>query len=150
VARSSRTLIDALRTTAAGLAAGAEYRWTHLGMCNCGQLAQTVTGLSREEIRRMALEKPGEWADQAREYCPASGYPIDHVIGEMIRLGLTRDDVAALEKLSAPEVLRHLPIEERMLDFRDREHVVRYMNAWADLLEQALPVERRSDTRIAA
>ena len=148
MATPSRILIDALRATAARLAAGAEYRWTHLGMCNCGQLAQTVTGLTREEIRRMALEKPGEWADQARDYCPTSGYPIDHVIGELIRLGLTRDDIADLEKLSGPEVLRQLPVAERILDFRDRDHVVRYMTAWADLLEKTLPEER--PVRIAA
>ncbi|MGH7856672.1 MAG: hypothetical protein ACREQY_05020 [Candidatus Binatia bacterium] len=142
--RSILLLARALRVTAGRLAAGADYRWTHLGMCNCGQLAQTVTGLSREEIRRMALEKPGEWADQAVDYCPESGYPIDHVIGKMLELGLTREDIGHLEKLSCPKVLRRLPVAERLLDHRDRDHVVRYMTAWAEMLEDELAAEADS------
>lgn len=128
-------LIEALRSTAKRLSHGATYRWTHMGMCNCGQLAQTVTRRSREEIHRMALQKAGDWGRQALEYCPDSGLPMDHVIGEMLNLGLTRRDLRHLELLSDPEVLGRLPAGERHLDKRSRDDVVAYMRLWADLLE---------------
>jgi hypothetical protein len=47
--------------------------------------------------------------------------------------------IAHLKKLSAPAVLDRLPVEERIrLDYRNRDHVGRYMRVWADLLEEAL------------
>jgi hypothetical protein len=140
VARSNQALISALRTTAARLQLGAHYRWTHLGACNCGHLAQTVTQLDADAIRRYAMERAGEWADQVLEFCPTSGYPIDEIFRALFALGLTRDDLAHLEKLSAPEVLRRLPVEQRVtLSFRDRDHVIVYLRAFADLLEEQLP-----------
>lgn len=132
-------LVRALRVTAARLAAGARYRWTHMGACNCGHLAQTLTRRPPEEIRRLALEKRGEWAEQAIEYCPGSGYPIDHILGTMLEAGLTQDDIGHLEKLSDPRVLRALPVDVRLgLSYRTREHVVLYLETWAELLEAEL------------
>lgn len=136
MARPTLALIHALRTTAARLRAGGEYRWTHMGACNCGHLAQTITKLPRAEIHRLALERAGDWGEQAVEYCPTSGYPIDHVIERMLEVGLELSDVAALERLSDPKVLRRLPVEERELSFRRRGDVVRYMEEWAELLEE--------------
>ena len=136
-------MIAALRTTAARLQLGAHYRWTHLGACNCGHLAQTVTQLDAEAIRRYAMERAGEWADQVLEFCPASGYPMDEILRALFELGLTRDDLAHLEKLSAPEVLRRLPVEERIqLSYRDRDHVVTYLRAFADLLQETLDASK--------
>jgi hypothetical protein len=106
MARANLALIAVLRTTAARLKLGAPYRWTHLGACNCGHLAQTVTRLDAEAIRRYAMERAGEWADQVLEFCPASGYPMDEILRALFELGLTSDDLAHLEKLSAPQVLR--------------------------------------------
>ena len=134
----SRTLVDALRATADRLDGGAHYTWTHMGACNCGHLAQTVTELSAAEIHRMALEKAGDWHEQVIDHCPTSGLPMDHLIDRLLELGLTRPDLAHLERLSAPEVLRELPEAERALDYRRRTHVVRYMRALADLLERRL------------
>ena len=131
MARPTRTLVDALRATALRLEQGSRFRWTHMGACNCGHLAQTVTSRSREEIHRIAVEKAGDWRDHAIEWCPASGYPID----------LELSDVEHLERLSDPAVLRHLPVEARRLDYRDRRDAIRYMRAWAELLEARLDPE---------
>jgi hypothetical protein len=140
MARASWELVTALRTTAARLQSGARYAWTHMGACNCGHLAQTLTARSADELRRIALEKRGEWAEQALEWCPGSGYPIDHVIATMLAIGLERRDIAELEKLANPEVLRRLPLAmRRSLSYRERDHVVAYLHAFADLLEEALP-----------
>lgn len=136
MARPTRALIDALRSTADRLLSGSRYRWTHMGACNCGHLAQTITRRSHEEIHRLAVEKAGDWGEHALEYCPQSGYPIDHVLGEMLALGLELEDVEYLEKLSDPRVLRRFEPGERSLSYRDRTDVVRYLRAWADLLEE--------------
>ena len=128
-------LIAALRATARRLERGADYRWTHMGSCNCGHLAQTLTRLPKEEIHRLALERAGDWGQQARDYCPSSGYPMDHVLAVLFDAGLTRDDVWHLERLSDPEVLRRLPVGERHLDHRRRDDVVLYLRTWAARLE---------------
>jgi len=140
MARANRELITALRATALKLEAGAPYRWTHMGACNCGHLAQTVTQLSADDIRRYALERSGEWAEQGLEFCPTSGYPMDAILTALFELGLSSDDLGQLERLTNPEVLRRLPIELRkQLSYRDRDHVVLYMRTFADVLEEKLP-----------
>jgi hypothetical protein len=140
MARANRALIVALRATAARLQSGASYRWTHMGACNCGHLAQTVTQLSADDIRRYALERTGEWAEQGLEFCPTSGYPIDAILSALFELGLSSDDLGQLERLTHPEVLRRLPIGlRRELSYRERDHVVLYMRTFANLLEEQLP-----------
>ncbi|MEL6185576.1 MAG: hypothetical protein AAFU79_13220 [Myxococcota bacterium] len=137
----SRTLIDALRSTADRLGGGAKYNWTHMGACNCGHLAQTVTEFSAAEIHAIALEKAGDWHEQVIDHCPASGLPMDHLIHTLLELGLSRADLAHLERLSGAEVLRALPEGQRELDYRRRSHVVLYMRTLADVLEARLTTE---------
>ncbi|MEZ4229010.1 MAG: hypothetical protein R3B89_07595 [Polyangiaceae bacterium] len=135
--RRALELARALRATAERLSVGADYRWSDLGRCNCGHLAQTLTRLSEQEIREFALQRPGIWAEQIVEYCPTSGYPLDVVIGSMLEVGATLDDIRHLERLSSPRVLKRIPVSERLqLSYRDRHHVARYMIAWAELLEE--------------
>jgi hypothetical protein len=142
MARANRELITALRATAAKLEAGAPYRWTHMGACNCGHLAQTITHLSADDIRRYAHERRGEWAEQGLEFCPTSGYPMDTILSALFGLGLSSEDLGQLERLTNPEVLRRLPVElRRELSYRDRDHVVAYMRMFADVLETQLPAE---------
>jgi len=131
-------LAHALRLTAQRLDdASSRYQWAHQGHCNCGHLAQTLTGRSAADIHALALEKAGDWSQHAYDYCPSSGYPIDHVISTMLDAGLTTDDLEHLERLSDPRVLRSLPRGRRALNFRHRDDVVVYLRAWADLLEAA-------------
>ncbi|HJL40727.1 MAG TPA: hypothetical protein RMG48_05430 [Myxococcales bacterium LLY-WYZ-16_1] len=132
-------LIEALRETADRLAKGAAYRWTHMGSCNCGHLAQTVTRLDRVELHRRALERSGDWTEQVREYCPSSGLPFDGVIGALLDLGLSTGDLADLEKLRNPKVRARIGRargEPSKISHRVREDVVAYLRAWADLLEE--------------
>jgi hypothetical protein len=111
-----------------------------MGACNCGHLAQTTTQLTAEDIRRFALERRGEWAEQGLEYCPTSGYPMDAILSALFELGLSSEDLGELEKLTNPAVLRRIPVELRtQLSFRERDHVVLYMRSFADLLEEQLP-----------
>lgn len=127
-----------LQATANRLAAGNKYTWTHMGRCNCGHLAQTVTALPPGEIHALALEKRGDWRDHAIEYCPDSGYPIDHIITQLLELGLSTDELAHLERLSDPRVLARLPPERRHLQHKRREDVVLYLRTWAAALHAHL------------
>ena len=136
MARPTIELIRALRTTAARLALGADYRWSHFGQCNCGNLAQTITKLTPREVYEAAFGRAGDWGEQARDFCPSSGYPIDFVLEQLFALGMEPTDVRHLERLSDDRVLKRMG--ETWLAHNRRENVVRYMRAWADLLEEQL------------
>ena len=81
-----------------------------------------------------ALIREGDWEQQARDYCPTSGNLIDVVLAAMFDLGLTRDDVRNLERLSDPAVVRRVG---RHLRFNQRDDVVLYMKTWALILSEA-------------
>lgn len=139
MARPNRELIDALERTIDRLAGGTVHWWGHMGMCNCGHLAQSITGLTEREIHASALERMGDWEEQANLYCPTSGLLIDTVLAAMFDLGLTRDDVRHLEKLSDPAVLERVGRND--LRRNVREEVVVYMAAWRAMLAEALAPE---------
>jgi hypothetical protein len=126
-------LVRALRATADKLSGDTTYQWGHMGMCNCGHLAQAITGLTPAEIHDSALVREGDWEQQANDYCPTSGQLIDHVLAAMFSLGLHRDDIRKLEKLADNDVARRMG---RHPKHNRREDVVDYMRAWADLLEE--------------
>jgi hypothetical protein len=135
----SLPLIQALRDTAQRLAAEAPYQWGHMGSCNCGHLAQTITKLTKGEIHDQAMQRYGDWERQLTDYCPSSGLPIDHTIEEILALGFTRQDLTHLERLTDPAIRAALPFERRnTLRHNQRDDVVLYLRTWADLLEQQL------------
>lgn len=136
MARPTPELINALRKTANNLKKGAPYQWGHMGGCNCGNLAQELTKLSKDEIHRYAMQRHGDWNEQAEDYCSTSQMPIDLLISEMLGAGLTLEDLKHLERLDDREILAQLPPEKRHLKHNVREDVVCYMNTWADLLEE--------------
>lgn len=134
MAKSSDKLIEALRETAARLATGAKYEWGHMGSCNCGHLAQTITHYTKGQIHGAAMWRYGDWREQLRDYCPQSGLPLDEIIDQMLEMGLSREDLAHLEALSHPAILARLP--QHHLKHNLRNDVVRYLNTWAELLEE--------------
>lgn len=136
MARPTLELISALRSTAARLREGSPFAWGHMGSCICGHLAQTITELSPAEIHARAMERHGDWSQQSIDYCPASGMAIDHVIDEMVALGLSPSDIRELERLSSRAVLAKVPA--KYLRHQDKAHAVQYMEAFAELLEERL------------
>lgn len=139
MATPSIQVIEALRNTADRLKNGAEYKWTHMGSCNCGHLAQTITTLPKSKIHAYALEKEGDWKEKSIDFCPQSGYPIDHIISAILEIGFTTDDIRHLERLSSPRILKRIPKTLRPLNHKDRESVVLYLNAWVSMLEEQIP-----------
>ncbi|MFT4703868.1 MAG: hypothetical protein ACI81R_001563 [Bradymonadia bacterium] len=139
MAQPTVELILALRTTAARLAGGARFQWTHMGACICGNLVQTITEVDPAELHEIALQRAGDWGQQAYDYCPSSGLPIDHVFARLTEIGLQAQDIGHLERLNHPRVLEALGGRRQVLNHRDRNDVVRYLETWAILLEGDLP-----------
>lgn len=139
MARPNLDLIAALRRTARNIEHGSPYQWGHMGSCNCGNLAQEITKLTKAEIHTHALANGrGDWNEQLNDYCPTSGLPMDLLINEMIDAGLDADDLKHLERLSDKHILNRLPEGKRYLRHNFRDDVVLYINEWADLLEEQL------------
>ncbi len=143
MATPSFELIQALRSTTARLRESADYQWGHMGACNCGFLAQTVTRLDKAAIHDAAMARRGDWEEQANAFCAGSGYLIDDIIEALVGLGLTTDDIGHLEKVSGPEVLARLPEGERYLARNRRDHVILYLETWGELLSQQLTDKSR-------
>lgn len=136
MAKATPELIAAFRKTVAKLKKDAPYQWGHMGACNCGNLAQEITQLSKAEIHQFAMEKHGDWNEQLIDYCPTSGYPMDLMITKMVEAGLTIDELKHLEKLSDPKVLAYIPFEKReSLQKNRKEDVILYLETWTKILE---------------
>jgi hypothetical protein len=61
---------------------------------------------------------------------------MDLLIGTMLDYGLEIKDLEFLENLSDPKILRTIGFPR--LRFNLRKDVIRYMETWADLMEQEL------------
>ena len=139
MAHPNLDLIAALRRTARKIEQGSPYQWGHMGSCNCGNLAQEITKLTKAEIHAHALANGrGDWNEQLNEYCPTSGLPMDLLINEMIDAGLDSDDLKHLERLSDRRILNRLPENKRHLRHNYRDDVVLYISEWANMLEEQL------------
>ncbi|PWT95100.1 MAG: hypothetical protein C5B52_18615 [Bacteroidetes bacterium] len=147
MAHANNLLVEALRETASRLRNGAHYAWGHHGSCNCGNLLQVVTKLSKEEILAYARTGNGEWTELAEEYCPVSQTPVNLLISKLEDLGLTTSDIHNLEYLEDRAVLEALPGGFRWLNKNVREDVVEYFDCFADILEENLLMQIQVDCK---
>jgi hypothetical protein len=131
-------LIQALRNTAQKLALGNHYAWGHHGSCNCGNLLQVVTSLSKEDILTYAHTGAGEWTELATEYCGVTNAPVDLLIKKLQEIGLTPTDIHNIEYLEDKQVLHKLEGGFRWLQRNNRQDVIDYFMAFANLLEEQL------------
>ena len=138
MAYANTELIEALRTTATRLRNGAHYAWGNHGACNCGNLLQAITPLTKGEILRYAHTGLGEWTELAEEYCGATNAPVSLLIHKLENIGLTPTDIHNLEYLEDKEVLKALPGGFRWLKKNVREDVIVYFETFANLLEEKL------------
>ena len=136
MAHITSEIINALRKTASQLENGHRYEWGHMGSCNCGNLAQTITDFSRAEIQKYALEKRGDWSEQLVEYCPTSGLPMDLIIERMIDFGFSKQDLRHLEWLSDNDILNYIGVS--FLNRNLKSDTIIYLNSWANLIEDKL------------
>ncbi|XVJ67853.1 MAG: hypothetical protein HEQ40_17345 [Lacibacter sp.] len=138
MAAANLTLINALRETANRLRNGAHYAWGNHGACNCGNLTQVVTKLSKEEILQYAHTGIGEWTELAEDYCGVTDAPASLLITKLQQVGLTPSDIHNLEYLEDKKVLERLPGGFRWLQRNVREDVIIYFETYATLLEEQL------------
>lgn len=131
-------LISALRETAQRLRHGADYVWGNHGSCNCGNLLQVITLLSKEEILQYAHTGIGEWTEIAEDYCEVTNVPAGLLLSKLQQLGLTATDIHCLEYLDDREVLEKLPGGFRWLKRNLREDVIDYFETFAGILEEKL------------
>lgn len=80
MARASFEIIQALRNTAQTISKSTTYQWGHMGLCNCGFLAQEITHLRKEQIHTRAMQRHGDWTEQLNDYCFTSGYRSKSVV----------------------------------------------------------------------
>jgi hypothetical protein len=138
MAQPNIELIAALRETAKRLQNGAPYAWGNHGTCNCGNLLQVVTNLSKDDILSYAQTGIGEWTELAEEYCVVSNAPVAMLITKLLETGLTPTDIHNIEYLQDRDVLDRLPGGFRWLKRNQREDVVVYLDTFATLLEDKL------------
>jgi hypothetical protein len=138
MANPNTMLVDALRQTAERLKNGATYAWGNHGACNCGNLLQVISPLSRQEILAYAQSGIGEWTELSAEFCETSNAPADMLISKLQGIGLTPSDIHNLEYLDNREVLARLPGGFRWLKKNSREDVILYFETFADMLEEKL------------
>lgn len=109
MAKPSFELVQALKETASRLKNGAYYAWGNHGGCNCGNLLQVVTQLSKDEILQYAHSGIGEWTELAEDYCGVTNAPISLLLKKLQEIGLTPTDIHNLEYLEDKTVLQNLP-----------------------------------------
>ena len=131
-------LINALRETAIRLKNGAAYAWGNHGACNCGNLLQVVTRLSKDEILQYAHSGTGEWTELAEDYCGITDAPVSLLIFKLQQLELTPTDIHNIEYLEDKDVLKRLPGGFRWLSRNVREDVIIYFETFAEMLEEKL------------
>lgn len=139
MAKANWRLVQILRITADRIEETHDYHWAHVGKCNCGHLAQTITGLSASDLFQKArTDALAEWTEYAKDYCPQTGQPLEEIIAAMLNCGLERRDLHRLEYLSDARVLAQLPGGMRYLRRYRPSDVALYMRTWANLLEEEL------------
>jgi hypothetical protein len=138
MAKATIKLIEALLETSNQLEKGINYQWGHMGSCNCGHLAQVITGLTKERIHLESMHRSGDWKDQLRDYCPQSGLPMDVIIDKMIEAGFTANDLIHLERLSDSKILKKLPTIVKQLNHNSSKDAALYMRCWAKLMEEEI------------
>lgn len=138
MAKVTPEITHVLRKTAEAIRKSTAYQWGHMGLCNCGFLAQQITQLRKDEIHTRAMQRHGDWTEQLNDYCPTSGMPMDVLIADILKVGFDIDDLKHLERLSDPRVKQSLPEARRNLSFNAKEDVICYLETWADQLEKEL------------
>lgn len=142
MAKATVHVIEALREAATQLEKSDQYQWGHMGQCNCGFLAQTITQRSPRAIHAAAMQGHGDWSEQLNDYCPTSGFVMDSLISDMLAFGFDRDDLIHLERLSDSAILSRLPSSHRHLRHNHKADVVTYLRAWSQLLEEEWAMEQ--------
>ncbi len=95
------------------------YDWVEQDSCNCGVVAQAITGLSRPDLRKMwnevsgaldGIKKDGKainktWQNGVKHLCPITGQPTVDIFKILFAQGLSKSDIVHLEYMDNPAIL---------------------------------------------
>lgn len=153
--------IQVLKDTLDGLNGRKKYEWANHGQCNCGMLAQTITGRTGSSIEN-AFDKSevGSWTtnieafkDQNSTNCSTTGRPVAEIIKKMFDKGFTVQELIDLEWLRNPEILirakqlgnwevqdesayRNKEEKKDNYKYESRTNLKLYLQAWLQILEE--------------
>lgn len=95
-----------------------KYDWHQISHCNCGLVAQAITGTDLESLddiylndistslqEKLQQENTPTWSEMVKEYCPLTGQPLVAIFEKLYEAGMKREDIAHLEYLSDPKIL---------------------------------------------
>ena len=114
-------LIKALRITINALKNDTVlYDWQNQQSCNCGIVAQAITGMNRDDLKNQFDEqiaskldkiKSGEerisptWKNAIKYLCPMTGLSNIEILNKLQTAGLSKEDIVNLEYMSNPAIL---------------------------------------------
>lgn len=114
-------LIKALKTSINALKNDTVlYDWHQQESCNCGIVAQAITGMNRVELEtafhgqintRLSKMGSGEtkvdstWRNAVKYLCPITGLSNVEILDKLQAAGLTKEDMVHLEYMSNPAIL---------------------------------------------
>lgn len=135
--KPSFQLISALRRAADHIEQSPlDYEWCDAQRCNCGQVAQQLVGLEALGNLMYGHGETGTWRERAfNGYCQVTGEPVWQVIKALAAFGFERHDFEDIEFLRGNVVVQRVGYT---LVKDDPKHVVLYLRAQADLLEEQL------------
>ena len=133
----TQQLIDGLLTAADWIESGkVEYKWGSSESCNCGILAQVITGLPAEEIDI----NEATWSKESQRVCKLTGIPLNEIIEELMNVGMTPTDFVNLEFLvhdgKIPD--NWWTDNPKEAPYAQKENVIKYMRDWAANLQKEL------------
>lgn len=136
-------LIEAIRETIIDLETGRrEYSWSEASTCNCGILTRNISNLTYKQLRDMIEESDMNICDNSALWsnkitCTVTNAPLQEVFKKMYEVGLTKEDIIHLERLSDSKILSLTNIDISQGDYYMRkENVLLYFRAWLRILER--------------
>lgn len=137
----TQQLIDGLLTAADWIESGTiEYNWQSAETCNCGILAQAITGLPPGKIHIVE----SIWSKEVNR-CDQTGTPINDIIKTLMEAGMTAKDFVNLEFLvtngKVPKFWWNHEINSK--PYTKKENVINYIKKWADRLQKELNNDKK-------
>lgn len=99
-----------------------EYNWQKQANCNCGIVAQAITGKNSNEIQTLfkdvivslgiidkSIDKT--WKNGVKHLCPITGESIHKIFNELFKNGLSKEDIVHLEFMDNPAILERSKIK---------------------------------------
>lgn len=103
------------------------YDWESQSSCNCGIVAQAITGMNRKEIAQAygevntALKNIDKdisrtWKNGVKYFCPITGEPMFKIFKDLFDNGLTKEDIVHLEFMDNPAILERSGIKTHEIE----------------------------------